>query len=67
VIGPQKSAHVRRALVPDELVAEIPPETEWQNFFLLWAQFTDHEGHLWKALHNAAAQTRRDTYELQRS
>ena len=39
-------------------------QTPWQNFFRLWAQFTDHSGNVWKVVHDQTAETQRDRYEL---
>src|SRR5262249_37456282 len=52
VVGPQKGASVRWAAVPAELVREVPHESEWQDFFLLWAEFTDHFDRTWKVVHD---------------
>ena len=63
VIGPQKAGHVRPFAIPDELVVDVTHES-WPDFFLLWARFTDHAGHVWKVTHDRSLETRRETYEL---
>jgi hypothetical protein len=63
VIGPQKAGHVRHFAIPDELVIDVTHES-WPNFFLLWARFTDHAGHVWKVTHDRSLDTHRETCEL---
>jgi hypothetical protein len=69
VIGPQKRGHVRHFVIPDELVSDLPDKIyplrpEWADFFLLWAEVSDHAGHTWRVLHDRSTATTSETYEL---